>query len=70
MPGPQLFVQGERDALADPLLVRRVLGRLPAARHLELAGADHSLSRSRKHPMRDADEWLDAVAAFAKEVGA
>lgn len=65
---PQLFVQGARDALCDPRRLRRVLKKIPAARHLELEGADHSLARSRKDPMRDADEWLDPVAEFVHEV--
>ena len=64
IPVPQLFVQGERDALADPTRLREVLRTIPNATHVEIPGADHSLARSRAHPMRDADEWLDRVAAF------
>lgn len=68
VPVPQLFVSGSKDALCDPAKLRAVLKELPSARHLELAGADHSLARSRNEPMAGADEWLDAVAAFVKEV--
>ncbi|NUP10485.1 MAG: hypothetical protein HOW73_30925 [Polyangiaceae bacterium] len=68
VPVPQLFVQGEKDSLCDPRVLRKVLKRVPTARHLELPGADHSLSRSRKAPMADADVWLDAVASFVVEV--
>lgn len=68
VPVPQLFVQGEKDALCDPKRLRAVLARIPSARHLEIEGADHSLARSRKDPMAGAERWLDAVAAFVHEV--
>lgn len=68
VPVPQLFVQGAKDALCDPKKLRAVLKAIPSARHVEIAGADHSLARSRKDPMEGADEWLDAVAAFVKDV--
>lgn len=68
VPVPQLFVQGSADALCDPGKLRAVLKKIPSARHLEIEGADHSLARSRKDPMAGADEWLDAVASFVKEV--
>jgi len=70
VPVPQLFVQGERDALCDPRLLEPVLRNLKGARHVQVPGADHSLSRSRRAPMEGAGEWLDAVAAFVKEVTA
>lgn len=68
VPVPQLFVQGAKDALCDPKKLKPVLKRLENARHLEIAGADHSLARSRREPMRDAAEWLDPVADFVEEV--
>jgi predicted alpha/beta-hydrolase family hydrolase len=68
VPVPQLFVSGEKDALCEPAKLRAVLKKIPGARHLEIAGADHSLARSRKDPLAGADEWLDAVAAFVKDV--
>lgn len=70
VPVPQLFVQGSKDALATPKLLRKALKKIPAARHLEIEGGDHSLARSRKYPMRDADEWLEPVADFVREVTA
>jgi predicted alpha/beta-hydrolase family hydrolase len=68
VPVPQLFVSGEKDALCDRAKLRAVLKKIPSARHLEIPGADHSLARSRKDPLARAGEWLDAVAAFVKEV--
>ncbi|MFK7991930.1 MAG: alpha/beta family hydrolase [Sandaracinaceae bacterium] len=65
---PQLFVSGTRDALATPQLLKPIVKRLPKAELLEVEGADHSLARSRKHPMRDADAWLDAVSGFVHRV--
>jgi predicted alpha/beta-hydrolase family hydrolase len=68
VPVPQLFVQGQKDALCDPAKLREVLANVPNAQHLELEGADHSLARSRKDPMQGSDLWLDAVARFVREV--
>src|SRR5690606_17709795 len=68
VPVPQLFVSGEKDALCDREKLRAVLRGIPNARHLEIAGADHSLARSRKEPLAGADEWIDAVAAFVNDV--
>lgn len=68
VPVPQLFVQGERDSLCDPKLIRKVLEGVPTARHLEIAGADHSLARSRKDPLAGSEEWLDAVRDFVRDV--
>ncbi|WP_127130998.1 alpha/beta family hydrolase [Georgenia sp. SYP-B2076] len=70
VPVPQLFVQGEKDPLCRPALLRAALAGVRGARHLEIPGADHSLARSRKDPAAGADEWLDAVAAFVHEVAA
>ena len=55
---------------ADPARLRPVLRKLKDVEHLELEGADHSLARSRKTPMADADVWLDAVADFVRRVSA
>jgi predicted alpha/beta-hydrolase family hydrolase len=63
---PQLFVQGEKDDLCEPERLRAVLEHVPSAQHLEIAGADHSLARSRKDPFAGSDVWLDAVAAFLR----
>lgn len=68
VPVPQLFVQGTKDALCDRAKLRAVLKKVEGARLVEVEGGDHSLARSRKEPMKDADAWLDAVAAFVLEV--
>lgn len=65
---PQLFVQGEKDRLCEPERLAPILRELHDARLVEVAGADHSLARSRRDPMEGADEWLDAVAEFVNEV--
>jgi predicted alpha/beta-hydrolase family hydrolase len=64
VPVPQLFVQGEKDDLCDPRQLRGVLATIPRAEHLEIAGADHSLARSRRDALAASAEWLDAVAQF------
>ena len=61
---PQLFVQGEKDDLCQPAKLRAVLAKIPSAKHLEIAGADHSLARSRKTPFEGSERWLDEVASF------
>ncbi len=40
---PMLFVQGTRDALATPALLRPIVAALPRARLVELEDADHGL---------------------------
>jgi predicted alpha/beta-hydrolase family hydrolase len=66
VPVPQLFVQGDKDELCKPELLRAVLKDIPTATHLEIPGADHSLAKSRKDPFAGAEVWLDAVAAFVR----
>jgi predicted alpha/beta-hydrolase family hydrolase len=39
---PMLFLQGTRDELADPRLLRGVLSELPEAKLREIEGADHA----------------------------
>jgi predicted alpha/beta-hydrolase family hydrolase len=56
---PMLFVQGDRDALADPALVGRVIAKLPSATLHALPGADHALDRR-----RDIVEIADAIDAW------
>jgi predicted alpha/beta-hydrolase family hydrolase len=68
--GPLLFVQGDRDALADLALLRPVLARLGrrAALHV-IPGADHGFAVPRRAG-RTADDVLAelaaAVARFAR----
>jgi hypothetical protein len=45
---PMLFVQGTRDALAEPALLAGVLARLPHATLHSIEGADHSFRVSRR----------------------
>jgi uncharacterized protein len=63
---PMLFIQGTRDKLAEPALMRSVVGKLaPNASLHEIDGADHSLHVPAKSGRRDAEvlnEALDAVA--------
>lgn len=65
---PMLFVQGTRDALATPALLRPIVAALPRGRLIEIEGADHGLSvpkRSGSDPIAIA---ADAVAAFLAEL--
>lgn len=67
---PQLFVTGTRDPMATPDLLKPILKGLPKAERFDVEGGDHSLARSRKYPMREADVWLDAVSEFVHRVAA
>ncbi|MCB9597542.1 MAG: dienelactone hydrolase family protein [Sandaracinaceae bacterium] len=67
VPVPQLFVQGTKDKLCEPKLLKRALASIPAARVVSVKGADHSLSVSRKDPMKGSDAWLDEAALFIRE---
>ena len=67
---PMLFVQGTRDALAEPGLVRQVTARLgERATVAWLEGADHAfhvLKRSGRDDAGVLAEALDAVARFTR----
>jgi predicted alpha/beta-hydrolase family hydrolase len=41
---PMLFVQGTRDALAEPALLRPIIASLPRATRFEIDGADHGFA--------------------------
>ncbi len=56
-----LFVQGERDALAPIDLITKVVARLPKAKLVKVADADHSF-RVPKRTGIDADGMLDHLA--------
>jgi predicted alpha/beta-hydrolase family hydrolase len=68
---PMLFVQGTKDALADPRLLRAVLGELPRATLHEIAEADHGFRVPRRTGRDDASvrgeivrtmvDWLDTL---------
>jgi predicted alpha/beta-hydrolase family hydrolase len=68
---PMLFVQGTRDALADPGLLRAVLRDLPRATLHEVADADHGFRVPRRSGRDEASvrgeivrtivDWLDNI---------
>ena len=76
VPVPQLFVSGDRDALADLSRLRRVLGAIRRARGAGAArlhvvpGGDHGLAVRGPGAAGRHAAWLDAVAAFVHEVAA
>lgn len=61
---PMLFVQGTRDALATPALLRPIVAALPRARLVELEGADHGLDVARRAGFDPIAVAADAVVAF------
>lgn len=61
---PMLFVQGTRDALATPALLRPVVAALPAARLIELEHADHGLDAPKKAGYDPIARAADEVARF------
>jgi len=69
---PMLFIQGTRDKLAEPALIKNVVGKLaPNATLHEIDGADHSLHVPAKSGRRDADvldEALDAMAHWLTSI--
>jgi uncharacterized protein len=48
VPVPMLFVQGTRDALAEPALLRPIVATLPRATLHEIDGADHGFAVPRR----------------------
>ncbi len=71
---PMLFLQGTRDKLAEPDLLRPVIDQLGALATLHLVeGADHSFhvpARSGRSDREVLDEVLDAFAAWAEAIAA
>ena len=69
---PMLFLQGERDALADPKLLEPLIDRLGARASLKLvAHADHSFHVPASAGRKDVEvrsEILDAAAAWIDKV--
>ncbi len=61
--GPMLFVQGSRDALAEPRLLRPIVASLGTRATLhELAGADHGFTRVTLAEIADPiASWIDHV---------
>jgi hypothetical protein len=66
---PMLFLQGTKDAFADPEVLERVLARLgDRATHVSFEGAGHSFERSRKDDQRANGAALAPhVAAFVRD---
>ena len=69
---PMLFLQGTRDALADPTLIAGVVGRLGADVTLAMVDeADHAFHVPKRSGRTDAEvlaSMLDATAAWIAEV--
>ena len=69
---PLLFLQGNRDSLAEPKLLEPMVSKLGASAVLHLvAGADHSFhvpARSGRHDGEVMREILDAFAAWAATI--
>jgi predicted alpha/beta-hydrolase family hydrolase len=61
---PMLFVQGTRDALATPSLLRPVIASLPRARLVELDGADHGLDVAKRAGYAPIEVAADAISTF------
>jgi hypothetical protein len=63
VPVPMLFVQGSRDALADPTLLAGILDGLPHATVHRLADADHGFHVPKRCGRSDDEVRAEAVAA-------
>jgi len=69
VPVPQQFLSGTKDPLCDLSLLRPVLRRIgKSARLVKIDGGDHSLALKRSDPLLGSEVWLDAAAAFVREV--
>lgn len=65
---PMLFLQGTRDALATPSLLRPVVAALPTARLVEFEGGDHGLDVPKKAGFDPIVRAADEIAAFLSTV--
>jgi predicted alpha/beta-hydrolase family hydrolase len=61
---PMLFVQGDRDALAEMSLLTPVLRSLPTATLHTIQGADHAFAVPRRSGRDPLAEIADAVASW------
>jgi predicted alpha/beta-hydrolase family hydrolase len=70
---PMLFLQGTRDALADPPLMNSLIADLgPRATMLSIAQADHAFHVPARTGRKDAEvlqEMLDAISAWIERIG-
>lgn len=62
---PMLFVQGTRDALADLGLLRPIIARLPRARLIEIADADHGFGVPKRSGRTDEVVLAEIAAEVA-----
>jgi predicted alpha/beta-hydrolase family hydrolase len=62
---PMLFLQGTRDALAEPALMRPVVAALPTAELVEIEGADHGFDVL----VRSGRSHGDVLAQLATTIG-
>lgn len=68
---PQLFLQGTRDKLAEPALIKKVCSGLQGARLVTMEGADHSfktLKRSGIDPDQVMEKLAQETVDFAKSL--
>ena len=65
---PMIFIQGTRDALATPALLRPVVAALPHARLVELADADHGLDVPKRAGYDPIARAADEIAAFLDSI--
>ena len=63
---PMLFVQGTKDALAEPTLLSEVVGRLPNARLEWIEGADHGFLLRKQMQVQ---VLADLTASWCQELG-
>jgi predicted alpha/beta-hydrolase family hydrolase len=66
---PMLFIQGTRDAFAQPELLQRTLARLPTATLHSVDGADHSLRVRGRSPEDITAELVGATADWIARIG-
>ncbi len=65
---PLLFVQGTRDALAEPGLLRPIVAGLAAASLVEIEGADHGLEVGKRAGIDPIALAADAIGGFLARV--
>jgi predicted alpha/beta-hydrolase family hydrolase len=66
---PMLFMQGTRDAFAQPELLQRTLARLPTATLHTVDGADHALRVRGRSPDDITAELVGATADWIARIG-
>jgi predicted alpha/beta-hydrolase family hydrolase len=67
---PMLFLQGTRDALAEPMLLRATLESLPVATVRFFEGADHAFHVRARSGQTDQELWgamVEVIAGWARD---